>query len=189
MRVIAATNRDLQREIRAGNFREDLYFRLSVINIALPPLRERRDDIPAIVRHLLADPSLRAHHGRKHFSDAAMRPLVTWGWPGNVRELVNVVQQVVMLTDGETIDEGDLPSRFLPETPASARELAFEEGLSYKEAKENLLGTFEREYIANILRRCDGNISEAARQSGLHRKSIERLVKKYDLDAKALGRE
>jgi DNA-binding NtrC family response regulator len=189
VRVVAATNRDLQREIQAGNFREDLFFRLSVINIGLPALRERRDDIPVLVRRLLRDPQVAARHGQKRFSEQAMSVLMTYDWPGNVRELVNVVQHVLTFADGEVIDVSDLPARFLEESPQAGGGLMVDDNLSFKEAKESLLESFEREYIANILRQCDGNISEAARRSGLHRKSIERLAKKYELDAKALAKD
>lgn len=187
VRVVAATNRDLQREIQAGNFREDLFFRLSVINIALPALRERRDDIPLIVKRLLRDPQLAAGHGTKRFSEQAMSRLLTYDWPGNVRELANVVQHVLTFAEGDLIEPNDLPSRFREED-SRGTPLVMEDGLSFKEAKESLLEAFERDYIVNILRQCEGNISEAARRSGLHRKSIERLVKKHDLDAKALGK-
>ncbi|RMG17702.1 MAG: FHA domain-containing protein [Deltaproteobacteria bacterium] len=192
VRVVAATNRDLHKEIQAGNFREDLFFRLSVINIHLPPLRERRDDIPLIVEDLVerARPKL----GPARFTDAAISALMGYDWPGNVRELVNVVQQAMTLSDDGIVDLEDLPERIhgadyaLSEEPAPAGGLVFDEAVPFKDAKESLLEAFEKEYLVNILRRCGGNISEAARRSGLHRKSIERLVKKYGLDAKAIGR-
>lgn len=187
VRVLAATNRDLGKEIQAGNFREDLFFRLSVINIALPSLRERRDDIPVLAERFLNDPTVVARHGRKVFSEAAMNLLVTYDWPGNIRELLNLVQQMVTLFDGDVIGVDALPPRFST-GEQSGSPMLLDSGVSFKEAKESLLSNFEREYISNILRACDGNISEAARRSGLHRKSIERLAKKYSLDAKSLGK-
>ncbi|MFL5318034.1 MAG: sigma 54-interacting transcriptional regulator [Myxococcaceae bacterium] len=184
VRVIAATNRDLVKEIQAGNFREDLYFRLSVINIQLPPLRQRRDDIPNILRRALQDPEMLAKAGKKRFSPAAMSILMSYSWPGNVRELMNVLSHVITFADGEEIDVSHLPARL----QGQAREapVPFNEHLSFKDAKEQLLENFEREYIGQVLKRCEGNISRAARESGLHRKSIERLVKKYQLDARAM---
>ena len=104
VRVISATNRDLVKEIQAGNFREDLYFRLSVINIQLPPLRQRRDDIPHILRKALSEPETVAKHGRKRFSQAALSMLMAYPWPGNVRELMNVMSHVLTFSDGEEID-------------------------------------------------------------------------------------
>ncbi|MBI3184499.1 MAG: sigma 54-dependent Fis family transcriptional regulator [Myxococcales bacterium] len=184
VRVIAATNRDLVKEIQAGNFREDLYFRLSVINIQLPPLRQRRDDIPHILRSSLSDPELVAKHGRKRFSPGALSMLMAYPWPGNVRELINVLSHVLTFSDGEEIDVPHLPARV--QGQQKDQPLPFNEHLSFKDAKEQLLENFEREYIGQVLRRCDGNISRAARESGLHRKSIERLVKKYQLDTRSM---
>jgi DNA-binding NtrC family response regulator len=183
-RVIAATNRDLPKEIAAGNFREDLFFRLSVIHIHLPPLRERREDIPLILKRALADPEVQARHGRKRISPEALSLLMAYGWPGNVRELMNVLSHVLAFSDGEEV----LPEHLPPRVRGQQREepLPFNEHLTFKDAKEQLLENFEREYVTSVLTRCEGNLSRAARESGLHRKSIERLVKKYQLDAKGM---
>jgi DNA-binding NtrC family response regulator len=183
-RVIAATNRDLPKEIAAGNFREDLFFRLSVINLHLPPLRERREDIPLILKRALADPELVARHGRKRISPEALALLMAYAWPGNVRELMNVLSHVLAFSEGEEV----LPEHLPPRVRGQVREgpLPFNEHLTFKDAKEQLLENFEREYVTSVLTRCEGNLSRAARESGLHRKSIERLVKKYQLDAKGM---
>jgi DNA-binding NtrC family response regulator len=183
-RVIAATNRDLVKEIAAGNFREDLFFRLSVINIQLPPLRQRREDIPLILKRALADPEVVARHGRKRISPEALSLLMAYGWQGNVRELMNVLSHVLAFSDGEEV----LPENLPPRVRGQEREgpLPFNEHLTFKDAKEQLLENFEREYVTSVLTRCEGNLSRAARESGLHRKSIERLVKKYQLDAKGM---
>jgi DNA-binding NtrC family response regulator len=185
VRVVAATNRDLAKEVSGGTFREDLYFRLAVIHVPLPPLRERREDIPHIVRRALADPDVVHRHGVKSVTPEAMALLAGYPWPGNIRELVNVVSHVLTFSEGDTIDVDTLPSRFQPgEAPRAG--LAFNEHLSFKEAKEQLLEAFEREYLTTLLKRTQGNMSQAARESGLHRKSIERLVRKYELDAKGM---
>lgn len=183
-RVIAATNRDLMKEIQAGNFREDLYFRLSVITIQLPPLRQRRDDIPLILKEALADPEVVLKHGKKRFSPEAMGLLMSYAWPGNVRELMNVLSHVLTFSEGEEIQPAHLPPRVRGQTREGP--LPFNEHLSFKDAKEQLLENFEREYVTSVLTRCEGNLSRAARESGLHRKSIERLVKKYQLDTKGM---
>lgn len=183
-RVLAATNRDLVKEVSAGTFREDLYFRLSVINIQLPPLRQRLDDIPVILSRVLADPEMVEKHGKKRFSADALALLTAYAWPGNVRELMNVLSHVLTFSEGEEILPSNLPPRLLGQ--AKEGPLPFNEHLSFKDAKEQLLETFEREYISSVLGRCQGNLSRAARESGLHRKSIERLVKKYQLDAKGM---
>ena len=184
VRVIAATNRDLVKEIQAGNFREDLYFRLSVINISLPPLRQRREDIPWILKRALAEPEVLQKYGRKRFSPEALSLLMAYAWPGNVRELMNVLSHVLTFSEGEEILPSHLPARVQGQQKEAP--VPFNEHLSFKEAKEQLLENFEREYIGSVLKRCEGNISRAARESGLHRKSIERLVKKYALDARAM---
>ncbi|MFL5358591.1 sigma 54-interacting transcriptional regulator [Archangium sp.] len=183
-RVIAATNRDLVKEIAAGNFREDLFFRLSVINLHLPPLRERREDVPLILKRALEDPELLARHGRKRISPEALALLMAYAWPGNVRELMNVLSHVLAFSEGEEV----LPEHLPPRVRGQVREgpLPFNEHLTFKDAKEQLLENFEREYVTSVLTRCEGNLSRAARESGLHRKSIERLVKKYQLDAKGM---
>jgi DNA-binding NtrC family response regulator len=184
VRVIAATNRDLVKEIQTGGFREDLYFRLSVINIQLPPLRQRREDIPHIIRRVLSEPETVSRHGKKTVTAPAMSVLMQYAWPGNIRELMNVISHVLTFSDGEFIDLQHLPARV--QGQQTEQPLPFNEHLSFKDAKEQLLESFEREYITQVLKRCDGNISRAARESGLHRKSIERLVKKYSLDAKSM---
>jgi len=179
VRVVAASNRDLGVEVAEGNFREDLYFRLNVINVQLPPLRQRPEDIPHLIAHALADPEVVEKHGQKRITPAAMGALQRYGWPGNVRELMNVVSHLLTFSEGPDVDVQHLPPRLTSTGPKPP--LPFNEHLGFHEAKEQLLESFEREYLSALLRRCDGNISRAARESGLHRKSIERLVKKYDL--------
>ncbi len=183
-RVIAATNRDLVKEIAAGNFREDLFFRLSVLTIQLPPLRQRREDIPLILKRALAEPEVVARHGRKRISPEALALLMAYPWPGNVRELMNVLSHLLAFSEGEEV----LPEHLPPRVQGQEREgpLPFNEHLTFKDAKEQLLENFEREYVTSVLTRCEGNLSRAARESGLHRKSIERLAKKYQLDAKGM---
>ncbi len=184
VRVIAATNRDLLKEIRTGAFREDLYFRLNVIGIQLPPLRQRKEDIPYIIRKLLDDSEVTQKYGKKRLDESALQTLAAYPWPGNIRELVNVISHVLTFSDGETVGMEHLPQRVLG--VQKEQPLPFNEMLSFKDAKEQLLESFEREYLLQVLRRCDGNLSRAARESGLHRKSIERLVRKYELDAKSM---
>jgi DNA-binding NtrC family response regulator len=157
---------------------------IAVIQIQLPALRQRRDDIPNILKRALAEPSIVERHGRKRFSPEALSLLIAYPWPGNVRELMNVLSHVLTFSEGEEI----LPSHLPPRVRGQDRQgpLPFNEHLSFKDAKEQLLENFEREYITSVLARCEGNLSRAARESGLHRKSIERLVKKYQLDAKGM---
>jgi DNA-binding NtrC family response regulator len=187
VRVLAATHRDLLKEIQAGHFREDLYFRLAVINLHLPALRERAEDVPYILERALRDPEMVAQHGRKRFTPAAMELLTSYPWPGNVRELNNVLSHILTFSEGDEIDVAQLPTRVQGQVKDAP--LTFNEHLTFKVAKEQLLERFEREYLTQVLKRCQGSISRAAKESGLHRKSIERLAKKYQLATRALKRK
>jgi DNA-binding NtrC family response regulator len=191
VRLIAATNRDLTGAIASGAFREDLYYRLAVINLSIPPLRRRREDIPELVDHLLAHEQQGPRTGPKRLTDDALRALGNYAWPGNVRELRNVVSQLLAFSDQPLIDVDQIPTS-LKESTGAKPDLHLEGQFqllgpgddfpSFKEAKERLLATFERGYIEATVRRAGGNISRAARTSGLHRKSIERLIKKHGLN-------
>ena len=182
VRVVAATNLDLAEEVAEGNFREDLFFRLNVIKVQLPALRARRDDILHLITTALSQPDVIEAHGQKRVTPAAMSALQSYAWPGNVRELMNVVSHLLTFSEGADVDLPSLPPRLTSQ--GQKQPLPFNEHLGFHEAKEQLLESFEREYLGALLKRCEGNISRAARESGLHRKSIERLVKKYDLDAR-----
>ena len=171
VRVVAATNRDLARAVREGNFREDLYFRLNVIAVQLPPLRERPEDVPLLLGAAL---------GAKRVTPAALSALQRYAWPGNVRELLNVASHLLAFCERPEADLHDLPAR-LTSAAGASQPVPFNEHLGFRAAKEQLLASFERDYLATLLQRCGGNLSRAARESGLHRKSIERLAKKYSL--------
>ena len=184
VRVIAATHRDLQKEVQQGRFREDLFFRLAVINLHLPPLRQRSEDLGLIIEKVLTSPETVKRHGHKRLAPQTLAALTRYAWPGNVRELMNVISHLLTFAESDTIDVGALPARLVTEVRDGP--LAFDERLSFKDAKDQLLEAFEREYLTTVLKRCGGNITRAARESGLHRKSIERLCKKYELDAREL---
>ena len=183
VRVVAATNRDLAKEVEDGAFREDLYFRLGVIHVQLPPLRARPDDVPWLIEHALSRQDVVSRHGQKRVTPAAMALLQSYAWPGNVRELVNVVSHLLTFSEGAEVDVAHLPPRLLEEGEKQRAPPAFP---GFHDAKERVLIKFEREYLAALLERCEGNLSLAARESGLHRKSIERLARKYRLDARTL---
>jgi Nif-specific regulatory protein len=168
VRIIAATNRDLDSAVAEGRFREDLYHRLNVIPITLPPLRERREDIPA-----LADFFLRryAAEAKKTFVDVnaeARAKLMAYGWPGNVRELANVIERAVVLGPGPSVVVRDLPGRI-----AAAEERGIAGDLSYRDALE----AARRELVTQALDRSGGNRSAAAKSLGLHEKYFLRLIK------------
>ena len=171
VRVIAATHRDLEAEVREGRFREDLYHRLAVVRVSLPPLRERSEDIPLIVDEVLQ----RLGKEKSVLSSRTRASLLDYAWPGNVRELRNVVERVASLGV-----EG------LPELGAGARPRPGE-GLAtrpFKAAKERLVQAFERDYLLDLLARFQGNISRAAQEAGIDRVYLHRLLRKHDIEAK-----
>ena len=175
LRVVAATNRDLASEVLAGRFRRDLLFRLEVLRVRMPPLRERLEDLPLLLEHLLErlSPSGRL----PTFSPQAMAALQNHPWPGNVRELANVVARAVALGSGGTVTEEDLGLGFSQGAPSRTPNPGF------KEAKEEAEFLFEREYLRDLFRRCDGNVSRAARDADLDRKHLRRLLRRHGMIA------
>jgi transcriptional regulator with GAF, ATPase, and Fis domain len=166
VRIIAATHRDLEERVRAGSFRQDLYFRLAVVPIRVPPLRERVEDIPLIVRHFMREMQDRDFE----LSPELLARLSAYSWPGNVRELRNVVQRV--LAGGAPI----LPEQ--DRDPPGAKESV----LPFKEAKEKLFDEFTRAYLQDLIKVCGGNVSEMARTAGLARAHMHRLLTKHGID-------
>jgi DNA-binding NtrC family response regulator len=189
IRVVAATHRDLRAMVRAGQFREDLYYRLAVVATQVPPLRDRKADIPALAAWF-AD-----RMGRGGFSQSAalLEQLERHDWPGNVRELRNVVERALSLgtstlagtdligpTDGPRVAAGTLDEELPAKRPAPTNADVLE--LPFKEAKAALVESFERDYLIALLARHRGNISRAAAEAGIDRNYIHRLVKKYGLE-------
>jgi len=196
VRVIAATNRKLEEEVKAGRFREDLFYRLSVVRLFLPPLRERIEDLPLLVKHFLMTSSFnRDRSGNlklRSIAREALEAMKKYEWPGNIRELLNVVERACSLADGECIEVHDLPDHISGESsrepksktphaenvdPAELVERTF------KDAKDEWLTAFETDYIRTLLRKNDGNISHAAREADIDRKYFRKLMKKYDISA------
>jgi transcriptional regulator with GAF, ATPase, and Fis domain len=197
VRVLAATNRDLRAMVNNGTFREDLYFRLSVIHVELPPLRERRDDVPA-----LADLFLKEIAGRRglnmQFASDALSALQGHSWPGNVRELKNVVERAASLTESPLVQRSDL--MFNRDTTPRASSTGnshssgysgggepglvmppFTPGLDFKEAKQRVVDAFELAYLKQLLERHDGNITRSAQEAGLTRYHLRELLKRHGL--------
>lgn len=178
VRVCAATSRDLESYVEDGVFRRELYFRLAVVPIVVPPLRERTEDVPGLVRQALQRFASRPGCKVEGFSVEAMAALQSYSWPGNVRELQNLVERVVVLHgDQETIDFDDLPA----ELRTAGRErfaAAFGGVVEY----EHALTMFERQYLSGVLQRAQGNVSEAARIAGLSRGHLHRKVKQLGID-------
>ncbi len=172
-RIIAATHRPLEKLVADGRFREDLYFRLRVVEITVPPLRERAGDVPALAEHLLRVAARDAHRAPLRFSDGALRRLCTHTWPGNVRELENAVRRAVVVAPGGVIEEADLaldaetPRDRAPATQASHT--------------DRTLAAVEREHLEQVLRECGGNKRRACRALGLTRPRLDRLLERHGI--------
>lgn len=169
-RVVAATNRDLEAEVKAGRFRDDLYYRLNVVCIRVPPLRERREDIPVLARHFLE--KYARIYGRKveGISDAAMKMLTSQTWPGNVRELEHVIERAIVLGDGWIIQSCDLP--FAKERDDAVQVVIPPQRTNFKETLEEVVRLTEQEMICRALRRADNNHSRASRLMGISRRAL-----------------
>jgi len=201
VRVLAATNRDLRKMVNQGTFREDLYFRLSVILIESPPVRERKEDIPQLVHHFLAEVAKRRGMALNIAVDA-MSALMGHDWPGNVRELRNVVERAASLCDNPTITRSDFvigresfpmsPSPMtrggsVPTAGASPVNPALVgPGVTFKDAKQQVLDEFERLYLGELLNRNKGNITRSAHEAGLTRYHLRELLKRHNLAVKGM---
>jgi len=191
VRVVAATNVDLRSRIASGRFREDLYYRLNVVPISLPPLRERREDIPLLAYHFLQKYGARSGSSVRKISPEAMRLLHAHSWPGNVRELENAIEHAVVFCRDDTMVAGDLPfgrnggvESEPPPSPNGSRSLRADLAcldLPYREAKDRAMSDFEAAYFRALLERSGGNVSEAARQAGLDRSNFRRAIKRAGL--------
>ena len=183
VRILSATNKDLKEAVEKGSFRKDLFYRLNVITIHLPPLRKRREDIPLLVDHFVQQCASDMGKKVSRIDCEVYSILQSYEWPGNVRELKNVIERAITLMDGEILTPAYLPDYILQEkmkqdlitsTPIFNR-------YSYKEAKERWIAAFEKEYLSRLLREARGNISLAAQRAGLNRRTIYRLMKRYNL--------
>jgi DNA-binding NtrC family response regulator len=173
VRVLAATNRDLQKEVQANRFRDDLYYRLNVISIHLPPLRERKEDIPVLAKHFLKRYALKEQKKVLGLSSGAMQALLDYDWPGNVRQLENAVSHSVVLCQGESIRRKHLP-RFL-------RDIAEEESIPTSLAEN------ERILILRALKEANWNKHDAARRLNVSRSTLYSKIRRYALEPEAAG--
>jgi two-component system, NtrC family, nitrogen regulation response regulator NtrX len=173
-RVLSATNKDLAEEIRRGNFREDLYFRLAVVPVAVPPLRERGDDIALLAMAFLRDASARFGHRPKALSPAALEALSEYRWPGNVRELKNIIERVAILCPADEVRREDLP--------AEIRDAELSAPLPADAALRDARDDFERRYILAAIRRHRGNVSRAAETLQVERSNLYRKLKGYGIE-------
>jgi len=181
VRVIAATNKNLQEEIKTGNFREDLYFRLNVLPFSVPPLRQRKDDITLLCNHFLQFYCGKESREIKAIATEAVEILLAYNWPGNVRELKNLIERLVIMTPGKTIQITDLPLSINP-NQNKADTTAFDPRQlpdSYREAKE----LFEKQFLIEKLQKNGWNVSKTADAIGLERSNLHRKIKSYQIES------
>jgi two-component system, NtrC family, nitrogen regulation response regulator NtrX len=181
VRVIAATNKDLEQEIEKGGFREDLFFRLSVIPIFVPPLRERAEDIPALVRHF-ADQFTRENNFRpKRFTPEATGALQRYRWKGNVRELRNTIERLIIMTPGDTISPADLPEAIRSDAPPAAAQTADERAGDKTGTLREFKEVAERSFLIEKLRENGWNISKTAEAIGTPRSNLYKKLEQYNI--------
>jgi DNA-binding NtrC family response regulator len=191
VRLMAATNRDLEAEVSAGRFRPDLYYRLAVVNLHLPPLRERREDIPGLVGSYLEHFGVALGGQPRTITPRALEALIRYDWPGNVRELINIIERTTLLTASSSIDLQDLPEEITrsamarggngramshPEMPAASWD-----GLSLAEARARVLADFHGTYLRSLLTEHRGRIGDSAKAAGINVRTLYQLMKKYGL--------
>ncbi len=181
VRVIAATNRDLEAGVAAGLFRSDLYYRLNVVSVRTRPLREIPEDIPLIAYHFLSLFCTELGLGPKKFSDDAIRFLVSRQWKGNARELQNLIKRAVIFSKNDLLTQEDFGSSAL--AVAVSEEAPELYGLEYKERRKKVLTTFNVEYITHLLQSTEGNVSLAAQTAGIERQSLQQLMRKYGINS------
>jgi len=184
VRLVAATNQNLMQAVNEGRFREDLYYRLNVIIVQLPALRDRLDDVPILAYHFLEKYAQKIGKNVDKISIDALQALQNYSWVGNVRELENIIERAVVLANDETIMARDLPPKLLGESfyLMGDDEKGDISSLSYQEAKDRALASFNRMYIGNLLTQTGGNISFASEKAGMDRSNFKKLIKRYHID-------
>jgi DNA-binding NtrC family response regulator len=187
VRVVAATHRGLDALVAAGRFRDDLRYRVAVLTVELPPLRERREDVPALAAHFLAHFAERHAVPPRPLADDARRALLAHDWPGNVRELRNAIERALLLADGDAIAAADLPAEVRGSTAPLRPAEAAAADLPFVEARRRALDAFDRAFLAAALERHGGNVSAAARVLGLHRPSLQKLIARLGLRGDGAG--
>jgi DNA-binding NtrC family response regulator len=180
VRILAATNHDLEEAVKAGRFREDLYYRLRVVQLAIPPLSERREDIPLLVDHFLKEAARRFQREPKPLTGEALRACVAHDWNGNVRELRSAVEQALLLASGPEITAGDLFGAAA--RPAAMPPAGSDDGPgTFREAKERFVEEFEREFLVRALKRHGGNITRAAEEIGMYRQNLQQKMRELGI--------
>ena len=178
VRLISATNKNMKQAVSEGTLREDLYYRLNVINIHLPPLRERKGDIRLLAEHFLAKTNKASSKNVKGFTNDVLNTFETYKWPGNVRQLENVVERAFTLAKGEMITSNELPNDMINnEVPT----IQFEE-VKFSDAKQKVIEDLEKKYLLHLLNKYNGNVTKMSEEAGMTRRNVHRLLKHHVLD-------
>ncbi|KKO18057.1 MAG: hypothetical protein DCC43_11810 [Candidatus Brocadia sp.] len=176
-RIISATHRDLEEEIEENRFREDLYYRIKVVSIKLPPLRHRKEDIPLLANHFLHSFSEKHQKRIASITPEAMKHLVSYDWPGNIRQLKNALESAVVLSNNEILDTSDLPEEIKLSGSSALPLKSIDYTLSFRDAKKILIENFERDFIQKKLEECDGNVSRTAEALDMHRQNLQQKIR------------
>ncbi|MHC4544144.1 MAG: sigma-54 dependent transcriptional regulator [Planctomycetota bacterium] len=192
VRVMAATNRDLEEEVKTKQFRRDLYYRLNVVSLTVPPLRERIEDIPELVASYIEHLGPRIGCEVSDITEETLEALCEYSWPGNVRELINIIERAILLCENDVITIDDLPQSITGREELSIQELsqdpeAFPKqwlGKPLKEARKDILEQFERSYLTSLLTATKGRVGKAAKKAGIDSRSLFNKMKKYGLNKK-----
>jgi len=190
VRIIAATNQDLEARVVQGRFREDLYYRVKVVEIRVPPLRERREDIPQMVQHFIRDACHRFGLPEKQLAPAAMRACVEAPWRGNARALKSTLEQAVILSSATEISADELFSGSSPDGVQAPAAKPYAEGAivaTFREAKEKFVEQWERDFFLGALRATGGNISRAAERAGMYRQSFQQKMRELGISPSDIG--
>lgn len=193
IRFIAATNQDLEAKVRAGTFRADLFYRLNVVTLTLPPLRERKDDIGLLARYFVQHFANEMNKPIRWIAGGVIQTLEAYDWPGNVRELRNVIHRAVILCEGDTLTVDTLPEKFqrasfFRQQSVRTSDAVFDEAhfnCSFREAKQRIVGAFEKAYLTYHLRLNRGNVSRTARQTGLYGANLYEKLRRHQIDPDA----
>jgi transcriptional regulator with PAS, ATPase and Fis domain len=177
VRIIGATNQDLKKRIEEGKFREDLFYRLNVISLALPPLRKRKEDIPVLVNHFLTKYCEKMGRRLKRIAPKVMKIFESYPWPGNVRELENTIERIIAIEERETITESSLPEELLTPEGRHDRSYEIKPGFDLNETLDDISRTF----IQQALQKASGNLKETAALLGINYRSLRYLIEKLGL--------
>ena len=180
VRILATTNRDLEQAVAAGTFRSDLFYRLNVVRIQVPPLRSRMEDVPLLAEHFLKQFTEKSARGLTGFSGDTMNALLNYDWPGNVRELANVVERAAVMAAGPLLTHVELPGRSAAASGGQAP--CFDLSLAFKDGRQKVIADFERAFLIKCLKNYKGNIAQSAQHCGIDTKTFYRKMQDYGLD-------